>query len=69
MPDEIKKKVSVVVGGESSRHVDGSGGTPDVGVPLFDQFPPDLCIGHEAVVSEEARTRVEDEGTKADDDS
>ena len=38
MPDERKKNVKVVVGGESSRHVDGSGAAPDVGVPLIDQF-------------------------------
>ena len=45
MPDEEKKKkkkkVRVVVGDESSRHVDGSGAAPDIGVPLNDQFPPD----------------------------
>ena len=38
MPDEKEKKVRVVVGGDSSRHVDGSGAAPDVGVPLNDQF-------------------------------
>ena len=42
MSDEKKKKkVRVVVGGESSRHVDGSGAAPDVGRPLVDQFPRD----------------------------
>ena len=35
MPDERKKKVGVVVGGESSRHADGSGAAPDVGVRSF----------------------------------
>ena len=55
--------------GESGRHVDGSGAAPDVGVPLIDQFPPDLPVVHEAVLSEEARRRVEDEGTEADDES
>ena len=39
MPDK-KKKVRVV-GGESSRHVDRSGATPDVGMTLNDPFPPD----------------------------
>ena len=39
MPDERKREVKVVVGGESSRQVDGSGSTPDVGVPLINQFP------------------------------
>ena len=68
-PDERKKKVRVVVGGESSRHVDGSDATADVGVPLIDQFPPHPPIELETVVSEEARRRVEDEGTEADDES
>ena len=44
MPDEKKKQVRVVVGGESSRHLDASGGTPDPGVPLSNQFPPDLTL-------------------------
>ena len=35
MLDERKRKVRVVAGGESSRHVDGSGAAPDVGVPLI----------------------------------
>ena len=39
MPDEKKKEVRVVVGGESSRRADGSGGAPNVGVPLDDQVP------------------------------
>ena len=69
MPDERKKKVKVVVGGESSRHVDGSGAAPDVGVHLNDQFSPDLPIVREAVLSEEARRRMEDESTEADDES
>ena len=69
MPDERKRKVRIVVEGESSRHLDGSGATPEVGVPFFDQFPPDLPIVHEAVVRQEVRSRVEDEGTKVDDES
>ena len=69
MPDEKKKKVRVVLGGGSSRHVDGSGAAPDVGMPLNDQFPPDLPIVREHVVSQGARRRVEDEGTEADDES
>ena len=69
MPDEKNKKVRVVVGGESNRQVDGSGAAPDVGVPLNDQFPPDPPIVYEAVVSEEARRRVQEEGTEADDES
>ena len=68
MPNERKRKVKVVVGGESSRYVDGSGATPDVGVPLIDQFSPDLPIVHEAVFGEEARKRVQNEGTNADDE-
>ena len=67
MSDE--KKIRFVVGGESSRHVDSCGAAPDVGVPLIGQFPPDPSIVREAVVSEEARRRVEDEGTEADDES
>ena len=39
IPDVKRKNAKVVVGGESSRHVDGSGAAPDVGVPLVDQFP------------------------------
>ena len=69
MPEERQKKVGVVVGGESSRRLDGSGAGPDVGVPLNDQFPPDLPIVHEVVVSEEVRRRVEDEEREADDES
>ena len=64
MPVERKKKATVVVGGESNRHVDGCGAAPDVGVPLTDLLPPDLPIVHEAVVSEEARRRVEDEAQR-----
>ena len=48
MLDEKKKKNKsrVVVGGESSRHMEGSGAAPDVVVSLYDQFPPDppLCV-------------------------
>ena len=40
MPDEKRKKVNIFVGDESSRHVDGSGAAPVVGVRLVDQFPP-----------------------------
>ena len=69
MPDERKKKVKVVTGGESSHHADGSEAAPDVGVPLIDQFPPDFPIVHKAVVGEEARRRVEVEGTEVDDKS
>ena len=69
MPDERKTRVRVVVEGESSRHVDGSEAAPNVGVPLIDQFPLDLTIVHEAIVSEEAKRRVGDEGTEADDES
>ena len=69
MPDERKKKVKVVVGGESSRHVDGSGAAPDVGVALIYQYPPDLYIVQEAVVGEQAVRLAEDEGTEVDDES
>ena len=70
-PDERKRKVGVVAGGESTRHVDGSRLAPDVGVPLIDQFSPlpDLPIVHEAEMSEEAGRRMEDEGTEADEKS
>ena len=65
-----KNKSRVVVGGESSRHVEGSGATPDVGVSPDDQFTPVPPIVREAVLSSvEARRRVEDEGTEADDES
>ena len=65
-----KNKSRVVVGGESSRCVDGSGAAPDIGVSLDDQFPPDPPIVREAVMSSRgARTRVEDKGTEADDES
>ena len=57
------------MGGESSRHVDGSGAAPDVEVPLVDQFPPDPPIVPEAVANEEARRRVDYEDTEADDES
>ena len=72
MLDEKKKKNKsrVVVGGESSRRVEGSGAVPDVGVSLDDQFLPDPVIVREAVVSSgDARRRVDDEGTEADDES
>ena len=69
MSYEKKKKSRVVVGGESSPRVHSSGAAPDVGVPLEDQLNPDPPIVREAVVSEEARRRVEDEGTEVDDES
>ena len=72
MPDERqqkKKKSRVVVRDESCRQLESSGATPDVSVSLFGQFPPDLPIVHEAVVSEESRRGVDDEGTEADDES
>ena len=72
MLDEKKKKNKsrVVVGGESSRHVDGFGAAPDVGVSPDDQFPPDPPIVREAVVSSgDARRRADDEATEADDES
>ena len=62
-----KKKVMVVVGGESSRHVDGCGAAPDIGVLLIGHFPTDLSFVHEGVVGEEARRRVQDESREADD--
>ena len=49
--------------------MNGSGAAPDLRVPLSDQFPPDLPIVHEAVVSEEARRQLEDEDTEADNES
>ena len=72
MPDKKKKKNKsrVSVGGESSRHVDGCGAAPDVGVSLNDQFPPGPPIVREAVLNiGDARRRIGDEGTKADDES
>ena len=73
MPDEKqqkKKKSQVVVRGESSRREEGSGAVPVVGVSLDDQFHPDPPIVREAVVSSgDARRRVDDEGTEADDES
>ena len=70
MPYEKKKNSRVVVGGESSRRVEGSGAAPDVGVSLNDQFPPDPPIVREAVLSSgDARRRVDDECTEADDES
>ena len=56
--------------GEGSCHVEGSGAAPDVVVSLYHQFHPDPAIVREAVVSsEDARRRVDDEGTEADDES
>ena len=65
-----KNKSRDVVGGESSHRVEGSGAAPDVGVSPYDQFPPDPLIVREAVMSSgDARRRVNDEGTEADDKS
>ena len=66
---EKKKKSRVVVRDESCRQLECSGAAPDVIVSPVGQFPPDLPIVHEAVVSEEARRGVDDEGTEADDES
>ena len=58
------------MGGESGRPVEGSGTALDTGVSLDDQFPPDLPVVREAVMSSgDARRRIEDEGTDADDES
>ena len=63
-------KSRVVVGGESSRRVAGSGAARDVGVSPYDQFPPDPPFVREAVISSgDARRRVDNEGTEADDES
>ena len=65
-----KKKSQVVVGGESSHRVEGSGAAPDVGVSPYDQFPPDPPIVREAVVSRgDVTKRVDYEGREADDES
>ena len=70
MVDEKKKKSRVIVRGESSCDVESSGAAPDVSVSPFDQFPPDPPIVREAVGSSgDARRRVDDEGTEADDES
>ena len=70
MPDEKEKESRVVVGGESSCRVEGSGAAPVIGMSFDDQFPPDPPIVREAVTSSgDARRRVEDEGTEADDES
>ena len=64
-----KKKSRVIVRDESRCQLESSGATPDVSVSLFGQFPPNPPIVHEAVVSEETRRQVDDEGTEADDES
>ena len=64
-----KKKSRVIVRGKNCRQLESSGAAPDVHVSPFDQFPPDPPIVHEAVVSKEARRRVDDEGTEVDDES
>ena len=70
MPDEKNNKSRVVVRGEGSCHVEGSGAAPDIVVSLYDQFPPDPPIAREAVVSRgDVRRRLDDEGTEADDES
>ena len=53
------------MGGESSRHVEGSGTAPDVVVSLYDQFPTDPPIVLEAAVSSgDARRRVDESTTR-----
>ena len=72
MVDEKKKtkKSRVVVRGEGSCHVESSGAAPDAVVSPFDQFPPDPPIVRGAVGSSgDARRRMDDEGTDADDES
>ena len=65
-----KNKSRVLVGREISRNVEGSGAAPDIGVSLDDQFLPDPPVVREAVMNTgDARRRVEDEGTEADDES
>ena len=64
-----EKKSRVIVRDESCRQLESSGAAPDVSVSPFGQFPPDPPILHEAVISEEARRRVDDESTEADDES
>ena len=64
-----KKKSRVIVKDASCRQLESSGAAPDVSVSLFGQFPLDPPIVHKAVVSEEARRGVDDEGTEADDES
>ena len=65
-----RKKSQVVVKGEGSCLVEGSGAAADVVVSLYDQFHPDPPIVRETVVScGDARRRVDNEGTEADDDS
>ena len=58
MSDERENRVKVVMGGQSSRHVDDCGAVPEVGVPLTGQFLPDLFILHEAVVDEGVRGQM-----------
>ena len=70
MPNEKKKKSRVIVRGEGSCRVEGSGAAPDVVASPYDQFPPDPPIVGEAVVSSgDTRRRADDEGTEADDES
>ena len=72
MLDEKKKKNKsrVVVRGEGSCQVEGSGAATDAGVSPDDQFPPDPPIVREAVVSRgNVRRHVDEEGTEADDES
>ena len=64
-----KKKSRVIVRDESCRQLESSGAAPDVSVSPFGQFPPYPPIVHEAVVGDEARRRVDDEDTEADDES
>ena len=67
---KIMKKIRVVVRGEGSCQVESSGAATVVVVSPFDQFSPDPPILREAVGSSgDARSRVDDEGTEADDES
>ena len=71
MSDEKKNESRVVVRCENSLRVEGSGAAPDVEVSLNNQLSPDPPpIVREAVMSSgDARRRVEDEGTEADNES
>ena len=69
MPDEKKKKVRIVVGGESSLRLWTVPEQPGCWSVPYWSVPPDPPNVREAVVSEEARKRVEYEGAEADDES
>ena len=66
MPTEKRKKSRVIVEGEISRRVNGSGAAPDARVPLVDQFPLTLPL-YVRLLS--VKRRVEYEGTEVDDES